>query len=118
MAPPFPERKKIAVDTISRSEAVTQEHLEQGASADSTFIADQLPPLDPSKSPGHPKSPITVVNSDSFTLARKILNEDPDAMGKTAVLNLASDIYRAGGWEEILSKTQASEFSYALFFFM
>jgi len=112
MAPPLPERKKIAVDTISRSEAVTQEHVEQGASADSIFIPDQLAPLGPSKAPGHSASVVTVVNADAFTIARNIMNDDPDAKGKTTVLNLASDIYRAGGWEEVLSTTQEEALCY------
>lgn len=110
------ERRNIATDTINRSAAVTHEHLEQGASADSIFIADQLPPLDSSKSPGHPQSNVAVVNADAFTIARGIMNDDADAIGKTTVLNLASDIYRAGGWEEILSTTQVStDFKYLLF---
>lgn len=108
MAPPISERKEIAEDTIARSALITQEHIDQGASADSVFIAEQLPPLDGSKSPSCSPTEVTVVNADAFTVARNIISDDPEARRRTAVQNLASDEVRAGGWEESLWTTQVS----------
>jgi len=107
------ERQKIAKDTIARSELVTQEHLDQGASADSTFIAEQLPPLDGSNKPSCPPSEISVVNADAFTVARNTISKDPGARGRTAVQNLASDEVRAGGWEHTLWTTQEEALCYS-----
>lgn len=101
------QRQTIALDTITRSKTIVQEHSSQGASLESSFLtADDLPALDPSLCPNFPPSAIEVVNADSFTAARDIIRECPTAHGKTAVLNLASDEIRAGGWEHSLSKTQ------------
>ena len=47
---------------------------------------------------------------DAFTAARELLKEDPGKKGKVAVLNLASDIYRAGNWIQTLSKMQVRFF--------
>lgn len=107
MAPTLKERQNIALDTVARSSSITAEHAAQGASEESTFIPDQLPPLDQASCPNNPSSKITIVNSDSFTAARAIMNQHPEAMAlKTAVLNLASDELRAGGWIFTLSTTQ------------
>ena len=67
------------------------------------FQLDPLPALDPIDVP---EVKIEVVDSDSFTAARRLIQDDPEAKGKTAVLNLASDEIRAGGWLVSLSKTQ------------
>jgi len=102
------ERAKIAKDTIKRTPKITEEHSAQGATLDSTFIADQLPPLDPTKCPNPDRTPVEVeiLDSDSFTAARNIMNNNADAIDKMAVLNLASDSEPGGGWAITLSKTQ------------
>lgn len=104
------QRQTVALDTIARSNVITSECAAQGASDASTFIADQLPVLDPLNrpNPNQPPFEITVINSDSFAAARAVMNGDPQARGKTAVLNLASDEVRAGGWEASLWTTQVS----------
>ena len=102
------QRKALAEDTIARMKDVIKKHASEGATSSSTFIPDQLEPLDPSKCPNAPRSLVEVVNSDAFTLARRLLSEIPEAKGKTAVLNLASDEHPAGGWLFSLSKTQVS----------
>jgi hypothetical protein len=102
----FAERKAIAEDTVDRMKDVIKQHAREGATASSTFIRDQLDPLDPSKSPNAPTPVIEVINCDAFTLARRLISEIPEAKGKTAVLNLASDAHPAGGWIISLSKTQ------------
>jgi hypothetical protein len=51
------------------------------------------------------------VDSDSFTAARDIMKDNPEAWGKTTVLNLASDAFPAGGWIHSLSKTQVGRHS-------
>lgn len=109
-SPDLAKRQRIALDTITRTEAVTAAHINDGATTDSKFIEDQLPALDPLErpNPNPPPSTITVVNSDSFTAARAIMEEDPSARGRTVVLNLASDQERAGGWFHTLSRTQVS----------
>ncbi|KAK0480060.1 hypothetical protein IW261DRAFT_1335808 [Armillaria novae-zelandiae] len=103
-------RKVVALDTIARSPALIQEHELDGATALSSFISQQLPPLDASSCPGHPPSKVDVVNSDSFAAARSFSDE---AKGKIAVLNLASDEYRAGGWTATLSRTQEEALCYS-----
>ncbi|KAF7377836.1 hypothetical protein MSAN_00207100 [Mycena sanguinolenta] len=108
------QRRLIAKDTIHRSPAIVAEHKEQGASADSIFIQNQLPALDPkSPSPGYVPSAIEVINSDSFAAARQILANDPGAAGRTAVLNLASDILPAGPWLEVMTTTQEEALCYS-----
>ncbi|EEB99947.1 hypothetical protein MPER_00240 [Moniliophthora perniciosa FA553] len=109
MAPSLPRRHAISKDTIARSEAITAEYASQGATLDSTFIKDQLPPLDPTSCPNHPSSLVEIVNSDSFTAARNIIKRFPEAANsKVGVLNLASDELPGGGWDMTLSKTQVS----------
>lgn len=105
------ERKAIADDTLSRVDAVIESC--PSGSLDSTFIADQLPALDKDRSPNHPPTLIKVINSDSFTAARDIVKQFPEAKSKTAVLNLASDEIRAGGWIETLSRTQEEALCYS-----
>jgi len=103
----------VAEDTIARSSSITSEHAAQGATQDSTFISEQLPTLSPSDAE-HEPSPVLIVNSDSFTLARRLISEDPEnATGSTAVLNLASDVMPGGGWTTSLSKTQEEALCYS-----
>ena len=102
----LPQRKAIAEDTIARMKGIIKQHAQEGATSSSTFIRDQLEPLDPSKSPNAPGSPIEVINSDAFTVARRLISDIPEAKGGTAILNLASDEHPAGGWLFSLSKTQ------------
>ncbi|EEB93444.1 hypothetical protein MPER_07893 [Moniliophthora perniciosa FA553] len=93
-------RDFIARDTVRRSLAVITESSRQGASPHSTFVSEQLPPLDQTDCPdlfGSPV-PVEVVNSDTLVIARKIMNYDEDAVGNVAVLNLADDIRPAGSW--------------------
>ena len=94
----------IAEDTISRTpEIITTTPC---ASADSTFHARQLPPLNKDACPNFPPFTVRIEGLDSFTTARKYIRQDPTIREKVAVLNLASDKYRAGGWRETLCKTQ------------
>ncbi|KAG7097574.1 hypothetical protein E1B28_004911 [Marasmius oreades] len=114
MTPDLAKRYEISQDTISRSEAITAQYCNQGATLDSTFIDSQLPALDPASCPNHPPSPVEVVNSDSFTAARNIIKRFPEAInGKTAVLNLASDQLPGGRWDRTLSKTQEEALCYS-----
>ncbi|KAE9404121.1 hypothetical protein BT96DRAFT_964281 [Gymnopus androsaceus JB14] len=108
------QRRVVSQDTIARSSSITAEHSAQGATLDSDFVSKQLPPLPPLAADAHEPSPVLIVNSDAFTLARKLINEDPEnATGKTAVLNLASDIRPGGGWDFTLSKTQEEALCYS-----
>ncbi|KAG5642111.1 hypothetical protein DXG03_003610 [Asterophora parasitica] len=116
MSDPLPLRARFAAsrDTIARSEAITQEHTTEGATLDSTFFQlAQLPKMESSTCPQFPPSQVTVVNLDAFTAARNIMRENSDARGKTSVLNLASDIYRAGDWINSLTKTQEEALCYS-----
>ncbi|KAI3598454.1 hypothetical protein WG66_000719 [Moniliophthora roreri] len=93
-------RDFIARDTIRRSLAVIAESFRQGASPHSTFVSEQLPPLDQTDCPdpfGSPV-PVEIVNLDTLVAARKIMDYDEEAIGKVAVLNLADDIRPAGSW--------------------
>lgn len=114
MSPDLARRQKIAEDTKARSDVITIEHAKEGATTESMFLtADQLPALDVSDCPNLPSSKIRVVNADSFTTARDIMKTDPEARGKTAVQNLASDEMPGGGWESSLSKTQEEALCYS-----
>jgi hypothetical protein len=96
----------IAEDTISRTPEIIA--ATPGASADSTFQDRQLPPLNKDNCPNFPPFTVRIEGLDAFTTARKYIQRDPTIRGKVAVLNLASDKYRAGGWRETLCKTQVS----------
>ncbi|KAF9020742.1 hypothetical protein BDZ89DRAFT_263113 [Hymenopellis radicata] len=108
-------RYKIAKDTISRSEALVARHAPDEASIESQFISEQLPALDAELCPGHASSAVEIVNVDAFTLARRIVAQDTTgtAKGNIVVLNLASDIVRAGGWEGSLTRTQEEALCYS-----
>ncbi|KAF8827321.1 hypothetical protein HHX47_DHR5000506 [Lentinula edodes] len=107
------QRHAVSRDTIARSTNVTVELEAQGATLASTFISDQLPPLPTLSEIPSPK-PVSVVNSDSFTIARRLISDDPhNATGKMAVLNLASDQRPGGGWDTTLSKTQEEALCYS-----
>lgn len=103
-------RRQISEDTLARIPAIL--HEVRDGSPDSTFISEQLPPLSRDKCPNFPPTKIKVINLDSFTAARDIIRRAADngikARGKTAVLNLASDVEPAGGWAKTLCRTQAS----------
>lgn len=105
------QRRCLANDTISRSLSITSST--PGASLESIFHHEQLSALD-STSDRFPNikdsMDLRILNLDAFTAAREILKEDPEAEGKVAVLNLASDSKRAGGWIQTLSKTQVRSF--------
>lgn len=105
-------RQPIAQDTLERTEAVIKECVADGATEDSTFYSEQLSPLLPLLE-NKVKRPVLVVNSDAFTAARKLFNEHQDAKGSVAVLNLASDERRAGGWLHSLSRTQEEALCYS-----
>ena len=107
-APNLAHRELIAKDTLARTEKVILEHADMHATLSSTFVSEQLPALDQAKNPRLPPSAIDVVNSDSFTAARRLASSIPKSKGKIAVLNLASDVMPGGGWIYSLSKTQAS----------
>ena len=99
-------RREIALDTLRRTQDVISST--PGASDRSFFVSDQLPPLDPTKCPRLQSTKVHVVGTDSYTAAREMIRGFPEAIGKTAVLNLASDEKRAGGWMESFTKTQVS----------
>ena len=99
-------RREIALDTLRRTQDVISST--PGASDRSFFINDQLPSLDPTKCPRLQSTKVHVVGTDSYTAAREIIHGFPEAIGKTAVLNLASDEKRAGGWMESFTRTQVS----------
>ncbi|VDC03313.1 unnamed protein product [Peniophora sp. CBMAI 1063] len=91
-----------------------------GASTESRFIApppdavdyrNPLVPLDPSACPHYPPAAIRVDGRDSFVCARDILRAEPAS--QVAVLNLASDERRAGGWLEYLTRTQEEALCYS-----
>ena len=97
----------VAEDTISRTPEIIA--ATPGASADSTFHAKQLPPLNKEDCPNVPPFTVKIEGLDAFTTARNCIQQDPTIGGKVAVLNLASDLYRAGGWRDTLCKTQVRE---------
>lgn len=86
-------RAKIAQDTLDRTEEIVA--ATPGASLQSEFLKQKdLKPLERNATfPNHPPSPILVVNSDSYSLARQLIKDVPGAKGNVAVLNLASDAY-------------------------
>ncbi|KAJ7025594.1 hypothetical protein C8F04DRAFT_134158 [Mycena alexandri] len=106
-------RTLIAKDTIERSSKIVVEHEQHGASVDSVFVRQQLPPLDPSVCPNPEHTPVAVdiINSDAFTVARNMMASDPAA--KVAVLNLASDILPAGPWLQLMTTTQEEALCYS-----
>ncbi|KAJ7061975.1 hypothetical protein C8F01DRAFT_986859 [Mycena amicta] len=110
MAPDKEARRRIAKDTIDRSPAIVAQNKRHGASADSTFIKSQLQPL-PTAAINNIPHPVEIINSDAFTLARKLLADDPT--GKIAVLNLASDILPGGPWLQLLTTTQEEALCYS-----
>lgn len=98
----------IAQHTLKHTKSVIEEHANEGATEDSIFYSEQLPslpPLNASKQLGEGRL-VLVINSDSFTAARKLFDEHPDAKGSVAVLNLASDEEPAGGWLSSYTRTQ------------
>jgi hypothetical protein len=103
----------IAEDTIARTPGIIA--ATPGASADSTFHKRQLLPLSKDACPNFPPLTVQIEGLDSFTTTRKCIQRDPTIRGKVAVLNLASDIYRAGGWRNTLCKTQVRGMSSPLF---
>uniref|UniRef100_A0A0W0FLT1 Microbial-type PARG catalytic domain-containing protein n=1 Tax=Moniliophthora roreri TaxID=221103 RepID=A0A0W0FLT1_MONRR len=114
MAPSLSERQAISKDTIARSESITEEHVSQGATLDSTFINDRLPRLDPSSCPDHPPSPVEFVTSDTFTATRNIIKRFPEAANnKVGVLNLASDELPGGGWNITFKLAQEDSLCYS-----
>ena len=104
MAPSYTQRRNIMEDTLSRVETILHEVPE--GSLESAFVPKQPPSLLPIPETERATTTIRVVNSDTFTLAREIMNRTEAAKGRTAVLNLASDSHRAGAWVQILSTTQ------------
>lgn len=104
-------RAACATDTLARADEIVAST--PGASLASEFLRNaDLPKLKQKEKslpwPNHPPSPILVVNSDSYTLARRLHNEQTEPKSKIAVLNLASDALPGGGWVRSLSRTQAS----------
>jgi len=109
--PPLPPLRRtmddlqiVAEDTISRTPEIIA--ATPGASADSIFHTRQLPPLNKDACPNFPQFAVRIEDLDAFTTARNYIRQDPTIRGKLAVLNLASDQYRAGGWRRTLCKTQ------------
>ena len=98
------ELETIAEDTISRTPEIIA--ATPGASAESIFHDHQLPPLNKDDCPNFPPFTVRIEGFDSFATARKYIRQDATLKGKVAVLNLASDEHRAGGWRTTLCKTQ------------
>jgi hypothetical protein len=110
-------RRAIANDTIVRTPPIVAST--PGASSSSTFIApppdtlgdpakyrNPLPPLDHARCPSLPPTAVRVDDRDAFTCARELVRTGSAFEGRVAVLNLASDERRAGGWLEYLTRTQ------------
>lgn len=113
---PHAKRKLIADDTIKNSEAIIEKYASRGASKEGKFYRT-LPKLSEGewkgRNPGFKGERKTrVVVADSFVALRQII-ADGAAEEKTAVLNLASDIRPAGGWESSLSETQEEALCYS-----
>ena len=107
-------RSIISKDTINRTSSIVAST--PGASSSSTFYTEEsCPALPLLNHEPYPTSNVEVVNSDSFTAARKILRQDPEA--KVAVLNLASDEQPGGGWAYTISRTQVCKESITLMSF-
>jgi len=105
-------RQLIAADTVERTPAIIAST--PGASPHSTFYNEETcPAIDPSSrpEPPHARFPVLVVNSDSFTAARGMLQMDPTC--RVVVLNLASDELPGGGWLHTLSRTQEEALCYS-----
>jgi hypothetical protein len=64
-----------------------------GATADSTFYTELLPPLQQSKTKRDTR--VHIENGDSFTVAQRLV---AGGQTKVAVLNMASDRNPGGGW--------------------
>jgi len=105
------ELETVAEDTISRTPGIIA--ATPGASADSTFHAHQLSPLNKEDCPNFPPLTVRIEPLDAFTTARRYIQKDATIRGKVAVLNLASDQYRAGGWRTTLCKTQEEALCYS-----
>lgn len=102
-------RQRIAQNTLHQTKSIIEEHANEGATEDSLFYAEQLPTL-PALPETEAKHLVEVVNGDSFTAARKLMDEHSDSKGSIAVLNLASDEIPGGGWLVSLTKTQVRGF--------
>lgn len=107
-------RTTIALDTLDRTEGIIAEHASQGATADSIFYPKQIEPLERTQCPRYPPTPVQVLNSDSFALARQIAAEEikDGNEPKVAVLNLASDLMPAGPWLNDMTATQEEALCY------
>ena len=77
------------------------------------FHDTQLPPLNPSDSPGLSYDSIKVDFGDTFVLTRAMLRDRPDWHSKMAVLNCASDAELAGGWKHRAGTTQEDALCYS-----
>ena len=103
--PPTQRRRQLVKNTLKRScDIISKTPI---ASEDSTFVAEQLPPLsyDSPHFPNRPSSKIRVVNADSLVAARSLISEFgvEETRGKVAVLNLADDYTPGGGWRSLLT---------------
>jgi hypothetical protein len=100
MVPSIHRRQKLVNDTLERSASIIEKT--PTATADSTFVAEQIPALshDSSNFPNNPTSKIRVMNIDSFTAVRGLASEFgmEATRGKLAVLNMANDQTPGGGW--------------------
>jgi len=103
------ELRIVAEGTISRApEIITAT---PGASADSTFRDHQLLPLKKGACLSSPPFTAGIEGLNVFATARKYIRQDLTVRRKIAVLNLASDQYRAGGWRGTLCRTQVDRVS-------
>ena len=99
---------------MRRSAAISAETPD--ASLNSKFITlSELPQLSASDAscPNLTRVPIRVLNGDTFTITRQVMQDKPDITGKVAVLNLASDQRPGGGWNTSPWKTQEDALCYS-----
>ncbi|OOQ87129.1 hypothetical protein PEBR_18328 [Penicillium brasilianum] len=85
------ERQGLAAETQSLTPAILNT---TSATNEAVLYSQLLPALSPTSTATKPK--LSVVNMDSFTAARSILDANPSA--KIGVLNMASEKNPGGGW--------------------
>jgi len=109
--PPLPplrqamgELQIVAKDIISRAPEIIA--ATQGASADSIFHNHQLPPLNKEARRGFPPFAVRIEGLDRIHDRWEVSPAGSHGMREIAVLNLASNQYRTGGWRDTFCKIQ------------
>lgn len=103
MIPTQSELRQIVDENAARSGQIVKDT--PGATNSSTFLRNQLPVLsrDSPLFPNNPTSKIRVVSSDSFVMARNLIQEYGVEVtrGKVAVLSLANSNKAGGAYLEL-----------------